>query len=69
MRNWLIAIREEKGFSQAYVAKAIGVKLPTYWEYEHGDCRPKLATGKKLAMLLGFNLELLYPELRDDKAN
>ena len=64
MRNWLIALREARGYSQAYIARAIGVKPPTYWEYEHGDCTPSPSIAKKIGLLLGFDWTLFF---KDDK--
>lgn len=60
MREWLIAIRKQKGLSQAAVCKAVGIKQPTYWEYEHGKSTPKPTTAKKIGELLGFSWTLFY---------
>lgn len=62
MRMWLIQIREAKGYTQAYVARAVGVKPPTYWEYEHGDTTPTVPVARKLGLLLGFDPMLFWPE-------
>lgn len=62
MRNWLIAIREARGYSQAYVARAIGVKQPTYWQYEHGSITPSPSIARKIGRLLGFDWTLFYPD-------
>lgn len=62
MRKWLIAIREANGFSQAYVAKSIGVKQPTYWEYERGISTPSVRIAKKIGLLLGFDWRLFWPD-------
>lgn len=62
MRHWLIGIREAKGFSQAYVSRAIGVKQPTYWEYEHGDTTPSPKIARRIGTLLGFDWTLFFPD-------
>ena len=67
MRKWLVALREAKGYSQSYVARAVGVKQPTYWEYENGTCTPRPATAKKIALLLGFDWRLFYPDEPADR--
>ena len=44
----LARLRERIGASQTEVAKAIGVKQPTYYEWEQGICRPSLPNLQKL---------------------
>ena len=67
MRTWLIQIREAQGYSQAYVSRAIGVKQPTYWEYEHGKTTPTPKVAQKIGKLLGFDWRLFYPENKDER--
>ena len=62
MRDWLIGIRKARGFSQAYVCRAIGVKQPTYWEYEHGVSTPSVSVARKIGKLLGFDWTLFFPD-------
>lgn len=68
MRTWLIQIREAKGLTQAYVAKAVGVKQPTYWEYEHGQGNPSPKIARRIGTLLGFDWTLFYPEETEKRA-
>ena len=46
-------LREASGKKQRELAKAIGVDIPMYSRYEHGERRPKRAQVIKLAKLLG----------------
>jgi DNA-binding XRE family transcriptional regulator len=66
MRNWLIAIRVEKGMTQKAVAQAIGVSQPTYCNIEKGDRNPGVAVAKRTAAVLGFDWTRFYEE--DDKS-
>lgn len=45
-------LRQERGLLQRKLAKAIGVDIPMYSRYEHGERRPKRAQVVKLAKLL-----------------
>lgn len=67
MRTWLIQIRQAKGYSQAYVSRAVGVKQPTYWEYEHGTLNPTPKIARRIGALLGFDWTLFYPEEKEEK--
>lgn len=62
MRTWLIGIRRARGMSQQAVAEAVGVKQPTYWQYEHGQVSPSVPVAKKIAKLLGFDWTLFFEE-------
>lgn len=45
-------LRQERGLLQRKLAQAIGVDIPMYSRYEHGERRPKRAQVVKLAKLL-----------------
>ena len=47
--------RLEKGYTQEYVARAIGVAKSTYTGYEKGGREPDLFKIKKLVSVLGVN--------------
>ena len=67
MRNWLIEIRQKSGYSQAYICRAVGVKQPTYWEYEHGESNPSPKIARRIGALLGFDWTLFFPDENEDK--
>ncbi len=60
MRNWLIAIREEKGLSQKFVAEKVGIKPPSYCTIEKGRTSPTVETAKKIGAVLGFDWTRFY---------
>lgn len=62
MRDWLIAIRRMRGYSQKTVSDAIGVSQPTYWQYEHGEIVPSVPIAKRIGAFLGFDWTLFYPD-------
>lgn len=59
IQNKLTTLREQSGFSQAEVARKIGVSKPTYWAWEKGNAKPKAESLKKLANLYAVALEEL----------
>ena len=67
MRNWLVDIRRSKGLSQKAVCEAIGITQPTYWEYEHEDCKPSPQTAQKIGKFLGFDWTRFYTEQEESK--
>lgn len=56
----IVAIRKEKGMSQAELAQKMGVKPQTISQYERGIKNPKPATIKKFADALGVDAAVLY---------
>lgn len=52
-------LRTQRGFSQEHVAKAIGVSRPTYTAIEAGKQKLDLEEAKKLANLLGIDVDTL----------
>lgn len=68
MRNWLIAIRKEKGISQREVAKKIGVAQPSYCNIERGNNNPSVEVAKRIAGVLGFDWTRFYEDSRSESA-
>lgn len=67
----IVAIRKEKGMSQAELAQKMGVKPQTISQYERGLTHPKPATIKKFADALGVDAAELYAanaEQREERA-
>lgn len=62
MRDWLIAMREQKGFRQKYVAEKVGISPPSYCTIEKGKTRPTVETAKAIASVLGFDWTQFYEE-------
>ena len=61
-RNWLIAIREEKKFSQKYVSEQVGISQPSFCNIENGKKNPAVPTAKAIASVLGFDWTRFYDE-------
>lgn len=55
VRDWLIALREEKGATQGAIAAAAGISQPSYYEIEKGISNPKPETAIKIGTALGFD--------------
>jgi transcriptional regulator with XRE-family HTH domain len=51
--------REAAGLSQAKLAKACGIPLRTYQEWEHGNRTPLLDSAASVAVVLGVSLDEL----------
>lgn len=65
MKDKLTSLRERFGYSQAEVARKIGVSKPTYWAWEKGNAKPKPESLKKLADLYGLAVEKLTKETNE----
>nr|MBP6300734.1 aminotransferase class I/II-fold pyridoxal phosphate-dependent enzyme [Lactococcus sp.] len=68
IKNKLTIMREQSGFSQAEVARKIGVSKPTYWAWEKGNAKPKAESLKKLAVLYDINLDELTEKINEKVA-
>ncbi|MFZ2348176.1 aminotransferase class I/II-fold pyridoxal phosphate-dependent enzyme [Lactococcus chungangensis] len=68
IKNKLTTLREKSGFSQAEVARKIGVSKPTYWAWEKGNAKPKAESLKKLAALYDINLDELMEKTNEKVA-
>ena len=57
MREWLVAIREEKRLSQKDVSEKVGISQPSYNNIEHGipGKGPSVSTAKKISEVLDFD--------------
>lgn len=64
MRDWLIAIRHQKGMSQKQIADSTGISQGFYSYIENGHRGAKLPvqTAKKIAAVLEFEWERFYDE-------
>lgn len=58
----LESARKNKGFSQEYVARQLGVSRATVDNWEKGATKPTLPMAVKLAELLGVPLQALAEE-------
>ena len=57
MREWLVAIREERQLSQKDVSEKVGISQPSYNNIEHGipGKGPSVSTAKKISEVLDFD--------------
>ena len=62
MRDWLIALRTERGLTQKIVAEQAHISQPSYFNIEHGTRRPAVETAKAIANVLGFDWTRFYEE-------
>jgi len=64
MRTWLKELREQKGMTQEEVGKAIGFTRQYFNMIETGARGEPLPvdTAKKIAVTLGFDWKLFYPD-------
>lgn len=62
MKNWLIAIRKERGLSQVQVSEAVGISQPSYCNIENGERGVAVETAKKIANVLGFEWTRFYED-------
>ena len=54
MRDWLLAIRNNRCMSQKDVADMSGISQPSYCNIENGRRNPDVSTAKAIANVLGF---------------
>ena len=67
VREWLIAIREEKDMTQGAVANMAGIAQPSYFEIEKGISTPRPETAKKIAAVLGFEWTRFYEDKEENE--
>ncbi|MCL1986514.1 MAG: helix-turn-helix domain-containing protein [Firmicutes bacterium] len=69
MRQWLIDLRQLHGFTQAEVAKIVGIKQPYYSKIERGKQIPttKCDIEKKIADLLGFQYTKFFEDKKESE--
>ena len=60
----LLSLRKQRQLSQAAVAKAVGIGLRAYQNYEYGDRIPPLETAVALADLFDVSLDELVGRKR-----
>ena len=58
--NILGEIIKEKGLKKGYIAKKIGVGIPTLQRYIEGINYPGAGIAKKLSELLGYSIEDIF---------
>lgn len=69
MRNWLEAIRKERGLSQKQAAEKVGISQPSFCDIENGKKNPAVDTAKAIAAVLGFDWTRFYDEERNGHVN
>lgn len=60
--DWLKSKRMDAGLTMKEIAESIGMTQVSYWQIEHGICKPKVNNAKKIAKLLGFDWRKFYPD-------
>ena len=60
--DWLKKYRLQTEMTMKDVADVVGITQVSYWQIEHGICKPKVENAKKIANLLGFDWRLFYPD-------
>lgn len=68
-REWLVKVREEKGLSQAAVAKQSGIVQQSYQQIESGKYGPKIETAKRIAAVLGFRWTRFFEDGKSDNVD
>lgn len=63
----LKSLRDEKGYSQAYVAISLDVSTKTYSRMEKEETVPKLTIMPRLVNLFGLSLYELINKIIDDE--
>ena len=63
-RDWLIAIRREKKYTQSYVSQQVGIKSPSYCAIERGKTTPSVQNAKAIASILGFDWTQFFDDNR-----
>lgn len=59
-RDWLIKIRKERNFSQAEIAKFVGVTPQMYNYIENNKRSPSTKLAKKIAKIFNFDWTKFY---------
>lgn len=62
MRQWLIQLRELKGFTQQELASQAGISRSYYSGIEVGTRNAPVKTAKKIAGVLGIDWTLFFEE-------
>ena len=63
MRDWLIQIREEKGFTQEEVATKCGISRQYYGFIESGKRNASVIAAKRIASVLNFDWQRFFDDL------
>lgn len=59
--NGIRKAREEKGMSSTELAFRIGRSQTTIWRYETGEATPSLHTARRIAEVLDWSVDDLFP--------
>lgn len=62
-RQWLRALRINKGLKQIEIADAVGISIQQYSSIETGYRNPSNAVAKKIANFLDFPWTLFYEDM------
>jgi len=60
MREWLINLRNIKGFTQKEVSAMCGISRSFYADIEQGTRNPKPLTAQDIGKVLGFDWTLFF---------
>lgn len=60
--NWLKERRLLNGMTMKDIADSVGITQVSYWQIEHGVCKPKVENAKKIGNMLNFDWRLFYPD-------
>lgn len=59
-RDWLIAFRNQRGFTQQKVEDESKIDRSTYAQYESGRRTPTVENAKKIGEALGFDWTIFF---------
>lgn len=65
MKNKVKNLREQKGWSQRYLASLCGVSYQTISRIESGERVPLVTTAHVIAAVLGVDVVTVFPELSE----
>ncbi len=60
--DWLKEARLQSDMTMKDIAEKVGISQVSYWQIEHGKCRPKVENAKKIGQLLGIDWRLFYDD-------
>jgi putative transcriptional regulator len=63
MRQWLLAIRNQKNLTQAQVAERAGIARTTYAMIEQGERGATVMNAKKISNVLGFDWTIFFEDV------
>ena len=66
LRDWLKALREQKGITQAQIALTVGISQQMCSFIENGERGPSPETAKAIATELGFDWTRFFEDPQDE---